>query len=93
MYPKVKTFVLSLNWMKHCLKTSKPNAAINQILKNLLSNSFKFTEKGEVKLQIYEAKRNWKQTTTSLDNAKKVVAFRNQGYRYWNFQRKTKYHF
>jgi signal transduction histidine kinase/HAMP domain-containing protein len=32
---------------------------LNQILKNLLSNAFKFTEKGEVKLKIYEAKRNW----------------------------------
>ena len=48
---------------------------LNQILKNLLSNSFKFTEKGEVKLQISEAK-NWKQgMMASLDNAKKVVAF------------------
>ena len=34
---------------------------LNQILKNLLSNSFKFTEKGEVKLRIYEANKNWKQ--------------------------------
>src|SRR4029079_5002378 len=33
---------------------------LNQILKNLLSNSFKFTEKGEVKLRIYEANKNWK---------------------------------
>jgi len=48
---------------------------LNQILKNLLSNSFKFTEKGEVKLKIYEAGRNWKPGTISLDEARQVVAF------------------
>jgi hypothetical protein len=48
---------------------------LNQILKNLLSNSFKFTEKGEVKLRIYEAERTWKQGfNPNLDNSKKVVA-------------------
>jgi len=48
---------------------------LNQILKNLLSNSFKFTEKGEVKLKIYESKRNWKPGNANLDNAGRVVAF------------------
>lgn len=48
---------------------------LNQILKNLLSNSFKFTEKGEVRLNIYEAKKIWKSGISSLDEAKKVVAF------------------
>ena len=48
---------------------------LNQILKNLLSNSFKFTEKGEVSLRIYEASHNWKQGNASLDNARRVVAF------------------
>ena len=43
---------------------------LNQILKNLLSNSFKFTEKGEVKLRIYEAHKSWKQGNTNLDAAK-----------------------
>ncbi|MFL5741077.1 MAG: HAMP domain-containing protein [Flavisolibacter sp.] len=48
---------------------------LNQILKNLLSNAFKFTEKGGVQLRIYEAHKNWKSGNRSLDNAKKVVAF------------------
>ena len=48
---------------------------LNQILKNLLSNSFKFTEKGEVRLKIFEAKNSWKQGNANLDNAKTVVAF------------------
>jgi HAMP domain-containing protein/signal transduction histidine kinase/CheY-like chemotaxis protein len=48
---------------------------LNQILKNLLSNAFKFTEKGEVKLNIYEAKKNWKQPNPTLDAASKVIAF------------------
>ncbi|HEY4112079.1 HAMP domain-containing protein [Puia sp.] len=48
---------------------------LNQILKNLLSNSFKFTEKGEVKLKIFEANRTWKQGTSSLDEARQVVGF------------------
>ena len=50
---------------------------LNQILKNLLSNSFKFTEKGEVKLEIFDAQRNWKQgNNATLDAAKRVVGFR-----------------
>jgi signal transduction histidine kinase/CheY-like chemotaxis protein len=48
---------------------------LNQILKNLLSNSFKFTEKGEVSLRIYEANHNWKQKHPSLETAHRVVAF------------------
>ena len=48
---------------------------LNQILKNLLSNSFKFTEKGEVQLRIYKAHHNWKTKNTSLDNAESAVAF------------------
>ncbi|MEJ0057714.1 MAG: HAMP domain-containing protein [Bacteroidota bacterium] len=48
---------------------------LNQILKNLLSNAFKFTEKGEVSLKISEAHRNWKPGNPNLDTASKVVSF------------------
>jgi HAMP domain-containing protein/signal transduction histidine kinase/CheY-like chemotaxis protein len=48
---------------------------LNQILKNLLSNSFKFTEKGDVRLRIYKANQNWKNASPSLENAGKIVAF------------------
>jgi HAMP domain-containing protein/signal transduction histidine kinase/DNA-binding response OmpR family regulator len=46
---------------------------LNQILKNLLSNAFKFTEKGEVSLTIYHADRPSKDS----DSAEKVrtIAF------------------
>jgi DNA-binding response OmpR family regulator/two-component sensor histidine kinase len=48
---------------------------LNQILKNLLSNAFKFTEKGEVTLKIFEAHKSWRSGVTPLDKAPTVVGF------------------
>jgi signal transduction histidine kinase/CheY-like chemotaxis protein/HAMP domain-containing protein len=48
---------------------------LNQILKNLLSNAFKFTEVGEVKLKIFLAEKGWRKGNARLDNASQVLAF------------------
>ena len=48
---------------------------LNQILKNLLSNAFKFTEKGEVKLKIFRTNYKWKADHSALNLASEVIAF------------------
>ncbi len=48
---------------------------LNQILKNLLSNSFKFTERGGVRLRIYSSERGWKSQNPNLDASETVIAF------------------
>jgi signal transduction histidine kinase/CheY-like chemotaxis protein/HAMP domain-containing protein len=48
---------------------------LNQILKNLLSNAFKFTEHGEINFRIYKAKQGWKTGNDNLDSASRVIAF------------------
>src|SRR5690606_35611036 len=47
---------------------------LNQILKNLLSNAFKFTEKGEVRLKVFETEKPRKAQGT-FDTPKKSIAF------------------
>src|SRR6185503_4723376 len=46
---------------------------LQQVLKNLLSNAFKFTEKGSVTLRIETVSEGWSMASGTLDGAEQVV--------------------
>ena len=51
------------------------NKRLHQVLKNLLSNSFKFTSKGNVRLNIFKAFDGWHNENTALNVADLVIGF------------------
>jgi signal transduction histidine kinase len=48
---------------------------LQQIIKNLLSNAFKFTEQGHVKLKVERASSGWNTSNDHLNTAGQVLAF------------------
>ena len=70
---KLVGFTITLDGAPAEIRTDQRR--LQQILKNLLANAFKFTRQGEVSLRMAAAVSGWPQGRPALDGAAQVVAF------------------
>ena len=66
-------FVVEFDWDLPGFFTSDLKR-LQQIIKNLLSNAFKFTLRGEVRMKVRQVKDGWSSDHPSLNRAEQVIA-------------------
>ena len=70
MWPKKKGWRCTFNWRDAPTHIETDQMRLAQIVKNLLSNAFKFTSQGSVELHIYRPDAQTALARSGLDPAK-----------------------